>query len=63
MFKFCLVKCEVIFVILKLYSLWVVDFVLVLFGLIFIIISGKIWWLVCVECYCSDGFKWLDVVV
>lgn len=40
----CIVKCDVVVVIFDLYGLSVVDFVLVLFGLIFIIISGKIRW-------------------
>lgn len=47
--EFDVIKNNVIVVILCLYGFNVVDFVLVLFGLIFIIISGKIRRVVCVE--------------
>lgn len=49
MVRLGVIKCEVMLVLLSLYGFSVVDLVLVVFGLIFIIISGKVRRGVCVE--------------
>lgn len=48
---FLMIKRLVVLVLLKLYGLYVIDFFLVLFGVLLKIISGKISWVVCVKQY------------